>query len=368
MTGPTTASLGRRPAALPADVPVIDVDVHTVAPTIDTLFPWLDTHWQEVARVTQFRGPTDTAYPPGAETSIAPQHREREGVAETLQDIRDHVLEPWGTERAILNCAYSADAVKNPDAALALSRAVNSWVREEWLAHDERLRGSIVVPSLDPHESARVIDEFGDDPRFVQVLLPVRAFAPYGNRIWLPVMDAAARHDLAIGLHFGGTPGHPTTSVGWPSTYVEEYVDMASAFQAQLMSLVAEGVFDRLPTLRVMCLESGFGWMPSFLWRFDRLWRGLRREIPWTRRPPSAYVREHVCLSMQPFDVPSTPQAFERIVDQIGSESMLCFATDYPHWQADSAEQALPPLADGEQFRAIMAGNARSLYGTRLGG
>ena len=44
MTGPTTASLGRRPAALPADVPVIDVDVHTVAPTIETLFPWLDRY------------------------------------------------------------------------------------------------------------------------------------------------------------------------------------------------------------------------------------------------------------------------------------------------------------------------------------
>jgi predicted TIM-barrel fold metal-dependent hydrolase len=71
---------------------------------------------------------------------------------------------------------------------------------------------------------------------------------------------------------------------------------------------------------------------------------------------------------MQPFDVPSTPQAFERIVDQIGSESMLCFATDYPHWQADSADQALPPLADGEHFRGIMAGNARALYGIRLGG
>jgi predicted TIM-barrel fold metal-dependent hydrolase len=47
---------------------------------------------------------------------------------------------------------------------------------------------------------------------------------------------------------------------------------------------------------------------------------------------------------------------------------MLCFATDYPHWQVNSAEQALPPISDGEQFRAIMAGNARALYGTRLDG
>ena len=59
---------------------------------------------------------------------------------------------------------------------------------------------------------------------------------------------------------------------------------MASAYQSQLTSLVAEGTFDRFPELRLALLESGFAWLPAFLWRFDKGWRGLRREIPWTRR------------------------------------------------------------------------------------
>lgn len=352
---------GVRPPRLRADLGIVDVDVHAPAPSIDDLAPWMGDHWLEVARVTQFRGPTDTAYPPSAETSVHPAIAAAGGPARTAEELAARVLDPWGTQRAVLSCAYSSEAVKNPDAAGVLSRGVNAWIQREWLDREARLAGSIVVPGLDPAEAARVVDEAAEDPRFVQVLLPVRSFAPYGNRLWLPLLDAIARHGLVLALQFGGAPGHPTTSVGWPSTYFEEYVDMPSAFQAQLMSLVTEGAFDRHPGLRVLCLESGFGWMPAFMWRFDRLWRGLRREIPWTRRPPSTYLRDHVRLSLQPFDAPRDPGGFERIVDQIGSERMLCFATDYPHWQAEDADAAVPPVADGPLLGAIMGGNALDL-------
>lgn len=360
MSGATAAAA--RPARLPVDLEVVDVDVHAPAPSIDDLAPWLGDHWNEVARVTQFRGPTDTAYPPSAETSVHPAVLAEGGPAATAEELARRVLDPWGTSHAVLSCAYSSEAVKNPDAAGVLSRAVNAWVRTAWLDREERLAGSIVVPGLEPAEAARVVEEAAEDPRFTQVLLPVRSFAPYGNRLWLPLLDAIARRGLVLGLQFGGAPGHPTTSVGWPSTYFEEYVDMPSAFQVQLMSLVAEGVFDRHPGLRVLCLESGFGWVPAFMWRFDRLWKGLRREIPWTRRPPSAYLRDHVRFSLQPFDAPRTPAGFARIVDQIGSERMLCFATDHPHWQAEDPDAAVPPVEDGPLLRAIMGGNARDLY------
>ena len=58
---------------------------------------------------------------------------------------------------------------------------------------------------------------------------------------------------------------------------------MASAFASQLTSLIAEGTLDRFERTRISLIESGFGWLPAFMWRFDKGWRGLRREIPWTR-------------------------------------------------------------------------------------
>ncbi len=355
---------GRAAAGLPAGMAVVDCEVHAAEPSIETLFPYLDDHWREVATTTQFRGPTDSAHPPSAATSLRP---ELVGVeppaASSVEDVARNALDPWDVQAAILVCSYSAEAIKNPDAAVALTRAVNTWLQREWLDRDERLRGSIVVPAS-PQLAADEIDRVAEDSRFVQVLLPVRSFAPYGNRLWWPVLDAAHRHGLVVAIHFGGYPGNPPTAVGWPTTYIEEFVDGANAFQSQLMSLVAEGVFDRFEGLRVICLESGFAWMPSLMWRFDRLWRALRREIPWTRRAPSEYLREHVRLSTQPFDVPDSFE-FDRIVAQLDCPEMLCFATDYPHWQFAGDADAVPPGVADVLLDAIMGGNASALYNLR---
>ena len=241
---------------------MIDADVHALVPSIEALFPWLDPHWQEVARTTQFRGPTDTPYPPSAATSMRPDLLAADGVAETVEDVRARALDPLGVEAAILVCAYATEAIKNPDAAAALSTAANSWIAEQWLAKEPRLHGSIVVPGLHPTLAVEEIERWAENRRFVQVVLPVRSFAPYGNRIWWPLLEVVTRHGLVLNLHFGGASGDPPTSVGWPSTYLEEYVDMPSAFQTQIMSLVAEGAFDRFPDLRVLCAESGFAWLP----------------------------------------------------------------------------------------------------------
>jgi len=347
---------------LPPGTRLVDCDVHAVVPAIDALYPWLGDHWREVAATTQFRGPTDTAWPPTAATSMRPDLAGVAGVAESVADVRERALGPWQTETAILVCAYATEAVKNPDAAAALSRAVNSWVAETWLDAEPRLHGSLVVPALDPAAAAAEVDHWAGDTRFAQVVLPVRSMTPYGNRLWWPLLDAVARHGLVLCLHAGGATGNPPTSIGWPTTYLEEYVDMASAFQAQLMSLVAEGAFSRYPDLRVLCAEGGFAWLPSLMWRFDRLWRGLRREIPWTTQRPTAYLREHVRLTTQPFDGPADAAGFARLLDQIGSAEMLCFSTDYPHWQYDQAADALPPVGD-DDLRRILGDNARALYG-----
>src|SRR5262249_4518623 len=149
-------------------------------------------------------------------------------------------------------------------------------------------------------------------------ILPVRSAAPYGNRRYHPIYEAAVRHNLVIGLHFGGAPGNPPTPTGWPSYYIEEYAGMAQVFQSQLISLIVEGVFDQFPTLRVALIESGVTWLPSLMWRLDKEWKGLRREVPWVRRLPSDYIRDHVRLTIQPFDAPPGPRYVEQCIAQLG--------------------------------------------------
>ena len=73
----------------------------------------------------------------------------------------------------------------------------------------------------------------------------------------------------------GGAAGIPPSPSGWFSTYLEEYAGAGQIFQAQVISLVTEGTFDRFPDLRVALIEGGFTWLASVMWRIDKEWRGL---------------------------------------------------------------------------------------------
>jgi uncharacterized protein len=341
---------------------VIDCDVHNVVPSVEALFPWLDAFWCEYVRQSGFRGAADTAYPK-APTSALPDTSPASGPpGSDLALVQRQVLDAWHVERAILCCAYAVEGVHNPDADVALARAVNDWQIAEWLDRDPRLRASIVVPSKQPDQAAREIERVGGHPGFVQVFLPVRSAMPYGKRFYHPIYAAAVRHGLVVALHFGGAPGNPPTSAGWPSHYLEEYAGMAQAFQGQLMSLIVEGVFARFPTLRVALVESGFSWLPPFLWRLDKEWKGLRREIPWTKRLPSEYVRDHVRVTLQPIDGPSDPARLLRLIDQLGTDELLMFSTDYPHWHFDQPEDAIPAGLSPDLRAKILAENARAFY------
>ncbi len=344
-------------------VDLIDCDLHNTVPRIDALFPYMAAHWVDYCRESAFKGPVDTAYPAGAPTTVAPLWRDGGGRAgTTVTSMREQLLDPLGVDLGILNCVYATESIHNPDTAAQVASAVNDWQIAEWLDPEPRLRASIVVPSRHPEMAAREIERCARDRRFVQVLLPVRSPAPYGNRNYHPIFQAAEGHGLAVALHFGGAPGNPPTSSGWPSFYFEEYAGMAQVFQSQVLSLIAEGVFDRFPDLRLVCAEGGFSWLPALLWRFDKVWKGLRRDVPWVRRPPSEYVAEHVRFTLRPLDLAPDADALQCLVEDLGSEELLLFASDYPHWHFDALEEAIPPGLPAGARQAVLAGNARAFY------
>ena len=142
------------------------------------------------------------------------------------------------------------------------------------------------------------------DQRFVQVLVLAMGEVPLGRRHYWPIYAAAERHGLPIGIHAGSAYRHPVTSLGWPSYYIEDYAASRRASSRSSASLICEGVFAKFPELKVVLMESGVTWLPGFLWRLSKFWRGLRIEMPWVDRPPAEIVRDHVRLTIQPLDAP----------------------------------------------------------------
>ena len=65
--------------------------------------------------------------------------------------------------------------------------------------------------------------------------------------------------------------------------------------------------------------------------------------MPHLKRPPSEYIREHFWFTTQPIEEPHQPDEFRQLLDDLGMNDRLMFSTDYPHWDFDAPDQAIPP-------------------------
>ena len=334
---------------------LIDADVHAVAPTATALGPYLTAHWRDYLAENGFVRPSSVgmSYPPT-------QRIAGEGAGAELAAVQRDVLA--SASAAIVSCYYGVEGVRHPFMAAALATAANEWLREEWLARERRLFASVVVA---PHDTVLAVDEIKriTDPRFVQVLLPARSWEPYGNRRYWPIYEAAIEKGLAVAIHFGGLSGNPPTPVGQLQTYYEEYSAATQLFASHVLSLLAEGVFDRYGDLRIAIVESGVTWLPTWMWKLDTEWKATRREIPWVRSLPSTYIRRHIRLTTQPLDIPTgATTELREVVEQIGSDEMLMFSSDYPHTHGRDPGQILDALEPAVRAK-VLAGNADSFYG-----
>ena len=343
-------------------VGAIDCDIHPAVPGMAALLPYLDDHWREQVTLRGIDGMDPSSFPPNVPANGRADWRPAHGKpGSDLDLLREHALAPFATRFAICNVLYGAPAAYNPDFAAALCRAINDWVAAEWLAREPRLRASILLPLQDTALAVAEIERRADDPRFVQVLVPAAGETPLGRRQFWPVWEAAARHRLPLCIHAGSTFRHATGSNGWPSYYLEDYVLNTHAFQAQLLSLVSEGVFTKFPDLTVVCAESGFTWLPQFLWRSVKTWRSMRAEVPWVDRPPAEIIRDSVRFTLQPSDAPPDPAQLAQVIEQLGSDRMLLFSTDYPHAHFDG-DAALPDGLPPDLLHKLLVDNPLETY------
>jgi predicted TIM-barrel fold metal-dependent hydrolase len=333
----------------------VDCDVHAM-PSVDVLLPHLSEYWRDTLIQLQFRQPPGVSwtYPPAFEMVATPAE------ATTLAKVQEQVLSR--SSLAILNAYFGVESMQHPFQAEAVASAVNSWLQAEWLDREPRLLGSLAVtPQYAPGAVAE-IERMASDRRFVQVLVPGRSEDPYGNHRYWPIWRAAAENGLAVAITFGGGALSPPTAVGWTSNYFETYVLGAQNFQTQMMSFIASGLFDELPDLKIVVLESGWTWLPSVMWRMDMCWKAGRRETPWVKELPSEYVRRHFRFATQPIDLPPEAGYLAQVLEQLGSDELLMYSSDFPHRYGSDGRELLD-LVEPEQAQRLLWTNANECYG-----
>jgi predicted TIM-barrel fold metal-dependent hydrolase len=348
---------GAAPKA-PARTRTVDVDVHCAPASLGVLADRMDTYWRNyLVEGGLMLSPTQG----GAYPAAVPQGGQ---APRSPEELRTGLLDASPVDTAILTCTTSFHCNRNPYYEAALCRAVNDWLLAEWHERDDRLKVAMVVPILDTEAAVAEIARVGGHPGVATVLLPVRTDVPWGNVRNRPVLRAAAEHDLVVTLHAWGRIGNAPTASGFTHSYLEDYLaNSQSIAQAQLTSLVTEGVFAQLPALRVTIAECGSTWLPALLWRFDKDWKGVWREVPWLDRPPSEVVREHVRFSTAPVHLPADPAAAREALDLL-DPALLMHASDHPHDHGPGAARLRAVLTAAER-EAVMGGTAAAWY--RLG-
>lgn len=347
---------------------VIDCDVHSKIPN-DVLLRYLPARWSDYFRDYGYRWPNEIAYfstrPRGggaARTDAFPPSGAPPGGDPEFTRLQ--LLDEWDLELAVVNPIDQLILSNVPgELAARICSAVNDWTLDAFIRFDPRFVGSLLVPYDDAALSLAELERLAGTPGFVQVLVNSRTRDPLGNRRYWPIYEAAEALGLPVASHVGGTGGHTMTGAGWPSYYFEDHVGFSQAHQAQVISLVCEGVFERFPGLRFVVQESGLAWLAPLMWRLDRSWKQLRSEVPHLDRLPSEVIREHIWFTTQPIEEPERPEQFGQFLEQLDMNDHLLFSSDYPHWDFDAPDSAIPHSVPKPVRDAIMAGNARALYG-----
>ncbi|MBA2636682.1 MAG: amidohydrolase [Solirubrobacterales bacterium] len=338
----------------------IDTDIHERADTY-ALVPYLEPKWQKYITDYDWQPDRLLGYSQPTAGGLDRKDAKVDGKpgGSSLKMLQEQVLDEYNVEYGILTGWLNASALQSgwPEFKTALMSAYNDWELETWVEKDDRLMGSIHVNAWDPEGAAREIDRLGGHPRFVQAMLYMYD-QPFGDPRYHAIFEAAERNNLVVGMHHSeNTP----TALGFHRYFAEWHTLIPQAFMSQAVSLVFNGVFNKYPNLKVNLIEGGFSFLPHLMWHADQQWRELRNEVPWIKRAPSEIMREHLRFATQPIE-DFTLEEFLRLIDQIGSEDMVCFSTDYPHWDFDSPLEALPQGLPEELSRKIFYENARATY------
>ena len=127
--------------------------------------------------------------------------------------------------------------------------------------------------------------------------------------------------------------------------------------------LLAGGVCERYPELRLAFLEANGGWVVPWLERLDHHFEIFPWDVPGMRLKPSEYFKRQCWIS---FDPDETTLAFTANSPLVGADRII-WATDYPHPDAkfpgstDELLEAIQELKPEQQER-IAGLNADELY------
>jgi uncharacterized protein len=312
--------------------------------------------------------PLGTLATPGARfsdpASFTPLEEAQAGGSDPVARLAD--MDDEGIDQAVLfpSVGLYLWALTDPAAAVATARAYNDWLAGYCAAAPGRLFGAAMLPMQDPPAAAAELRRAADDLGFTAVF--VRPNPCMGrslsDRAYDTVWSAAEEADVAVGVHEGSSVIVPTLGADRPfNPLVLHATSHAMEEMLAYAQLVAFGVLDRHPALKVVWLESGGGWVPYWMERLDEQAETFGGFCPDMSMRPSEYFARQCWISFE-VDERTLPV----LAPVIGAERCV-WGSDYPHHDAtfpgavEALRRTVAPCAPDLQAR-ILGLNAASVY------
>jgi predicted TIM-barrel fold metal-dependent hydrolase len=257
-------------------------------------------------------------------------------------------------------------SIQDPKLLAAGCAAINDWAFE-YQRFNSRYVCTATIPLLDADHAVAEIERaagIGFKACYFSVT-PCLGVDDWHYEMWEPVWAAMADAGLVVAFHIG-TEAHDAASFhgGYfrgPGGALLNYMETTYGGQRAVSKMIASGVFDRHPDLKVMVSEGGATWGPFVADRLDEAYRQHHSMVrPQLRRLPSEYLYENVYASFQ------HDRSAVAAVTAMGWRN-ICWGSDYPHIEGTfgHTQKTLHELFDdisAEDRRRITVGAFAELF------
>jgi predicted TIM-barrel fold metal-dependent hydrolase len=256
--------------------------------------------------------------------------------------------------------------IRDPELYREGVRALNDWLADAFLRVTSRSvpAAEISVLSVDDAVAETIrVAELG----FKAITVPtsLEESMAWNDRRWELLWSTVEETGMVLASHIGSdvrrSDGPGVRPFHGDGAAVLNYVETSYGGQRLATMLVASGVLDRHPKLRLLISEGGASWVPFVA---DRMTECYRQHGVWVRpklsRPPKQIMFEQVYASFQHDQTAVTAHT------AMGYENVM-WGSDYPHMEGTfgHTQETLHELFDGVEERArdrIMRGAFLELF------
>jgi predicted TIM-barrel fold metal-dependent hydrolase len=303
-------------------------------------------------------------YPGGGQNHLIAGGVRQEGGRDPRRRLE--VLDAEGIDVAVLypSSGQLFGLFENPETAAALCVAYNDWLAEYCSVAPSRLVGVALLPQQDPAAAAAELQRAVTDHHFVGgVLRPNRIGGrTIDDAAFEQLWATAAELDVPLVYHEAYVAGIDTVGIDRMSCYAGCHI-VSHVFEqmSAMVVLTLAGAQDRFPGLRIGLFEAGCGWAPSWAQRIEEHFEYAPSD--YRGGDPRGKLNRRMWLTFE------IQEPLVGAVCASGWSENVCFASDYPHFDAvfpgavsAVRQRALQPDVE----RQLLADNALRFYGPRF--